>query len=87
MNKVPGCETIEEDQILNWSEADNSKLGLTDWEIVDMVTEPATPKAEMTHGDFSRVTADKAFNAIEVRSFPAHSNIIGRFKLSNLSFN
>ena len=66
-------------------EADDCELELTDREIVDMVTEPAAPDAadnidaETSHGDISRVTADDAFNALEVRLFSAHSNFISKF--------
>lgn len=55
------CETIEEDQISNWLEADDSEIELTDQETVNMVREPVAPDAEMTHKDFSRVAADNAF--------------------------
>lgn len=74
LNKMLGCERIEKkNKISRWLQADDSELEVTDQEIVDMDKEPSAPEeaddvdSETTHDNTSRVTADDAFNAREVR--------------------
>lgn len=69
IKKVPGCEDIEEEEALQWVQADDIELELTEEEIVEMIQEPEPREADDTNNEpsVSLVKADDAFKAFEVR--------------------
>ena len=66
---IPRWEEIDESEIIEWLEADDAELELTDQEIVEAVIRPESEGDDrylVVHDtDTKRVTADDGFKALE----------------------